>query len=482
MQKEKVISSLGVAMFSIVAFAAPKKGDVINVDQSPSVSPAPVEQTPFWEILVWALVAVVVIGVVVWIGYVIYCKFVAHFETLDNLRATLSAFLQRQNSFNNSRSDSSQTATLISQSENRLYNATVQYCDQKADQLYSNIHASINSAVSPVSEFLSSNDLAATLAKCSEQTVDIQTKLASFLAIAPKIEEMNERMQKLIGDKPELVNLSIDTAVDLVKQCQMEGISTAAQVKEVATVFNKCKELQFASVSEIAESKKYYDARVAHADAIDELKKTVGNLEEERGDLRQELNLLKQKQMSVAEESVRIKQANDSLSAKNAELGQNLAQVEAERNRLSAAMKSLCPDDVKADSLINLLKDTQPELRAETLALVVQLYWFAQLSRNTPNKIKAAFTKFDETLYELFSEEQELLQSIRQTIQSFVNAEVFKGTSYEVTWPLLNSSASEHEDHYNRENDEGNRICKVRSAVIINAGNVESVARIYTSL
>lgn len=69
-----------------------------------------------------------------------------------------------------------------------------------------------------------------------------------------------------------------------------------------------------------------------------------------------------------------------------------------------------------------------------------------------------------------------------QIIQSFVNAEVFKGTSYEVTWPLLNSSASEHEDHYNRENDEGNRICKVRSAVIINAGNVESVARIYTSL
>ena len=181
--------------------------------------------------------------------------------------------------------------------------------------------------------------------------------------------------------------------------------------------------------------------------------------------------------MSVAEESVRIKQANDSLSAKNAELVQNLAHVEAERNRLSAAMKSLCPDDVKADSLINLLKDTLPELRAETLALVVQLYWFARLSRNTPNKIKAAFTKFDETLYELFSEEQELLQSIRQSIQSFVNTEVFKGTSYEVSWPLLNSSASEHEDHYNRENDEGNRICKVRSAVIINAGSVESVAR-----
>lgn len=90
--------------------------------------------------------------------------------------------------------------------------------------------------------------------------------------------------------------------------------------------------------------------------------------------------------------------------------------------------------------------------------------------------------KFDDTLYELFSEEQELLQSIRQTIQNFINTEVFSGTSYEVFWPALNSYASEHEDHYNRENDEGNRICKIRSAVIINAGNVESVARIYTSL
>ena len=482
MQKEKVLSSLFVAMFSIVAFAAPKKDAVISADQSPSVSTPPVEQTPLWEILIWALVAVIVIGVVVWIGYTIYCKFVEHFENLNNLKSNISAFLQRQNSFSNSRSDGSQTANLISQSESRLYNATVQYCDEKANQLYANIHASISSAVAPISESLSSNALVATLAKCSEQTVDIQTKLDSFLAVAPKIAEMNEQMQKLISEKPELVNLSIDTAVELVKQCQLEGISTAAQVKEVTTVFNKCKELQFASVTELAESKKYYDARVAHADAIDELQKTINGLEEERGTLRQELNLLKQKQMSVAEESVRIKQANDSLSAKNAELVQNLAHVEAERNRLSAAMKSLCPDDVKADSLINLLKDTLPELRAETLALVVQLYWFARLSRNTPNKIKAAFTKFDETLYELFSEEQELLQSIRQSIQSFVNTEVFKGTSYEVSWPLLNSSASKHEDHYNRENDEGNRICKVRSAVIINAGSVESVARIYTSL
>ena len=44
------------------------------------------------------------------------------------------------------------------------------------------------------------------------------------------------------------------------------------------------------------------------------------------------------------------------------------------------------------------------------------------------------------------------------------------------------SEKMKNENSYNRENDEGNEICKVRSAIVFNNGNVESVARIYTKI
>ena len=394
------------------------------------------EPSYFWYIFTVALIVLVMSAAVLFIYY----KICVGFDILEeHLKTSISNLLRKQSNFSYNRDNESQTANLISQSEKRIYNA-VQYLDQKTDQLYTDMQKYIYSAVAPISESLSSHTFVSALTQYSEQTTDINAKLTSIISMTPAISEINIQMQKLISEKPELVNLSIKTATELVKQCQLEGISTASQVKEVAAIFNKCKELNFSSIAEIAESKQYYDARIAHTEESDNLKKKINDLEEDKASLRQELNTLQQKHMTV------------------------------------------CPDEIQADALINLLKDTSTELRAETLALVIQLYWFAQLFRNTPNKIKAAFMRFDDTLYELFSEEQELLQAIRQTIQNFLNTEVFNGTSYEVFWPMLNSYASEHEDHYNRENDEGNRICKIRSAVIINAGNVESVARIYTSL
>ena len=397
---------------------------------------ATTEYSYLWCIFAAALIIFAIAIVVLFFYY----KICVSLDTLEqHLKTSISNLLRKQSNFGYNRDNGSQTADLISQSEKKIYNA-VQYLDQKTDQLYADMQKYIYSAVTPISESLSSHTFVSVLTQCSEQTTDINAKLTSILAMTPVISEMNVQMQKLISEKPELVNLSIKTATEIVKQCQLEGIATAAQVKDVAAIFNKCKELQFSSVSEIAESKQYYDTRVALAEETDNLKKKISNLEEEKEFLQQKFNTLQQKHMSM------------------------------------------CPDEVQADSLFNLLKDTSVELRAETLALVIQLYWFARLYRTTSNKIKAAFMKFDDTLYELFSEEQELLQSIRQTIQNFINTEVFSGTSYEVFWPALNSYASEHEDHYNRENDEGNRICKIRSAVIINAGNVESVARIYTSL
>lgn len=434
-RKKKIIGSLLTAMFSIVMHAAEDTQNTVAAaaEQIPNAASS---QPSLLMLILWILLAILSIAVVI----CIYIWFSNRFKDAE------------------------------------------QHVDKKINQLTSNIRSSISSAMSPASKSLSVDSLVSTMEKCIRETRDMEEKLDSLLSMAPKFSEMNEQMKKLIDERPALVNLSIDTAVELVKQCQMDGLSTAAQVMEAASVFKQCKELRFTSVAEIAESKKYYDARASHAEAMNESRQKLHHLEEEKATLCRELDLLKGKQTSVNEEVVRVTQNNETLSAENAELVRNLAQANAERERLSLAMKTLCPDEVEIDSLIGLLKDTSPVLRAETLVSVVQLYWFSQLSRNTPNKIKAAFTKFDETLYELFADEQELLQSIRQTIRPFINAEVFKETSYEVSWPMLNTSASEHEDHYNRENDEGNRICRVRSAVIVYDGHIESVARIYTSL
>lgn len=327
-------------------------------------------------------------------------------------------------------------------------------------------------AINSLSESLSSLELVSVLSSCFEKTADIKNELAELLNLTPELINLNKQMQNLIEKKPDLVNLSIDNAVEFLKQCHSEGISSVEQITEMHKIAEQYKIAQFASYSEMLESKKYYDMRNSHEKMQKESEGKIQNMLFSLTDLQQKLQSLKN-------DCSRLEKENETLRSKENEL----EQARFEKNLFQQKLQSLCPENIiPIDALSSLLQDSAPALKSETLTLITQLYWFSQLFRNTPAKIKAAFTKFDETLYELFAEKQEFLQSIRRSIQDFVNEEVFKDTSYKMEWPALNSSVSEHEDLYYRENNEGNRICRVCNAIIINSGKIETRAKISTTI
>lgn len=403
------------------------------------------------KLSIFGALAIIIVGGIVLTCYTIKGKFSELSEVLDKLNRSIGGLKkdvgtvatqqkQNQNCYAHIGGEISQSITALSQKCDKSCDYTISYVNERTEQHTKELTTVINEAAFSVSQSVSASGLTDKLELCVGKANNIAEKMEQILSVAPKLDKINEELLKLIEERPELVNLSIDNAVGLLKQCYDCGIASVEQIKEMSAVVQQCTEAHFASLSEIVESKKYYDARDSYAAAQKEAEEKIGMLERE------------------------------------------LSQAAEKNRQLLQAFNSLCPEKAGADSLFAILQDSTPEIRAETVVLISQLYWFAQLYRNAPAKIKAAFAKFDETLYDIFSERQELLQSIRGNIQNFVNTEVFKGTSYEIFWPVLNSSASEREECYNRENNEGNRICKVRSAVILNAGNIESVARIYTSL
>ena len=307
------------------------------------------------------------------------------------------------------------------------------------------------------------NEFSVELKNLTAQIEEINTELGDLCKKLPAIKDMHKKMNALIENHPQLVMLSISNSAELVKACQDNGLANAGQICEASAFTRTCKESGFTSdsLSLIEKSKEYYDSHEKHENEKKQLEQKLASTEGE-------LSEVKSSKDSLEEEKGRLEQARNDLS-----------------DKLFAAQKKcdiFYPENAELSSLCNLLEPLSAELHSEILVLTVQLYWYAQLFRNAPGKVKSAFTKFDETLYELLAENQELLQEIRQSISTFINTEVFKDTSYQISWPLLGASASEQEELYNRENDEGNRICKVRSAVVKNSGNIESVARIYTAL
>lgn len=89
---------------------------------------------------------------------------------------------------------------------------------------------------------------------------------------------------------------------------------------------------------------------------------------------------------------------------------------------------------------------------------------------------------FDSTIYKIFADRQELLQKLRNSVLSFINDVIFKNTPYRIMWPQLGENASANAEWYNKENDEGNEICNVKSAIVFNNNNIESVAIISTKV
>lgn len=442
MQKVKTLTTPLFVIMSSVAFA---QADVDFGGGSPNPTPpaSPAQQVDWLMIGLIALLVVIGIGCLGYIIYIICDAFKKHFKKIDELpKKTVEKF--KESNYRlvpaGGGKEKSQSNSEINSAEDAI---TLSLISSKQTELKGEVEDSIrdiSNKFTEISNKLDSGGVVLSLDNCNKSIKGFEDRISALLQVAPDVKAINEHLVQLVNENQAFISFSINSALELVKKCQTEGLTTPDEIARVNAIAKKCRELRFSSPAEIELSKQYYDARHSHEEAQKQLKGTIASLNANIDSLEKELVTSKQ------------------------------------------TMDFLCPDAVRLDSLSALLKDISPELKAETLVLVVQLYWFAQLSRNTPNKIKAAFTKFDETLFELFSENQELLQAIRQSIQPLVNNEIFKNTSYQISWPALNSSASEHEDHYNRENDEGNRICKVRSATIFNAGNIESVARIYTSL
>ena len=264
---------------------------------------------------------------------------------------------------------------------------------------------------------------------------------------------IRDNLEKLRQQQPELANCMIANAAEIFSVCQATGFTSADAIRKAG------------------EYKVYYDRRQEH----EKIAADKAALESANSELTGKNSELAARLENLNSEYVKLQ--------KDAEEAQRkLNEAKEQCNVFEESLRMFRPAGVDLDKLFAALTSAGEDERAATVVSFSQLYWYAKVSRGNARNIKAVFSKFDTSLYELFEEKPELLEAIRQSLVDAINKQIFGETNYTVQWPLLGSNASEHEDWYNRENDEGNRICKVRSAVVMNNGSVESVARIYTEM
>lgn len=256
------------------------------------------------------------------------------------------------------------------------------------------------------------------LSMCKERLEEISTNCARFDAFQKTLIAINE-------EHPDLVNVAVTDAVRMLKECHRLEIATAEQ-------------LQF--VYQAACERKDFDAQLQAT--------------------KQKLNIVEQQS-----------------SKTNSELQHS--------NELLALYR---PDEFVTvqEKMLTAMQGLQSDVVAAAIAQVLQFYWFVRSFANDESKIKTAFVRLDDALYEMLGnkQDQEILQEVRNAIEGYINLEIFKkaGSAYSIMWPKLGAPASEHADEwYSRENDTGNTICKVRSALIRKNGQVVSLARVYTS-
>jgi hypothetical protein len=256
------------------------------------------------------------------------------------------------------------------------------------------------------------------LSKCEERLEEISTNCARFDAFQKTLIAINE-------EHPDLVNVALTDAVRLLKECHRLEIAKAEQLQSV------------------------YQAACERNDYDEQLQAT-----------KQQLNSVEQKSSKTYSE---LQHSNELLALYRPE---EFAAVQ--------------------EKMLTVMQGLQSDVVAAVIAQVLQFYWFVRSFANDESKIKTAFVRLDDTLFELVGnkQDQEILQEVRNAIEGYINLEIFKkaGSAYSIMWPKLGAPASEHADEwYSRENDTGNTICKVRSALIRKNGQVVSLARVYTS-
>lgn len=290
----------------------------------------------------------------------------------------------------------------------------------------------VSSLKTAVANGLDSSGIVGGLANCKETVEGLSRRIEYLRQSCAGIEEVDaavqgigNRLKELIDKHPALVDLAIKDAVALLQECQNQGIFTVDQLR------NRCQAAD--AYAQASEQVKDYGQR---------LNETIRELEERNkcnDDLRKSLDYLYG--------SADFKPVQDALQ--QAMAGQ--------------------PDAIQSAVTTQLL----------------QFYLYSAVFSNVPSQIKSAFVRMDDSLYELMGEDrQETLQAVRKAVVGFINNDILHrfGTPYSVSWPELNGMASAHEDWYSRENNIGNCICKVRSALIFNNGQIMSRAIIQTRI
>lgn len=278
---------------------------------------------------------------------------------------------------------------------------------------------------------LDSSGIVTGLAKCNEGVAELSQQIetlnrscADIRNVDTVVQHIGAQLKLLIDQHPALVDFAITDAVGLLQACQEQGLTTVEQLRSCRQGYDA-----YAQVSKQAQ------------------------------DCEQALNALRNELESERKDNAELQRAQD----------------------------MYCPAEFKAVqvALSRSMDGLSSAIQSAVTVELLHFYWYAAAFSNEPSRIKSAFVRLDDNLYELIGDSrQDLLQSVRQSIADFINDGVLRkfGTTYSIKWPELNDTASAHEEWYSRENNVGNRICKVRSALILNNSQVEACAMIYTQV
>ena len=481
--KKNIFISILAFMTTLACFAGGVgngKNSPVAEDQSVVQNSTVVDSTSSWlDILVMILIIILVIIFALYLVYVV-CKWV--YDKLLKFESELD-YIKRQ-----PRNQPQQTSSSCSRSDienlinlvNNVFN-NQQIVIKNQEIIVNNNNANTENVqrnIEKIFQEVSTQGVQSQLTACLESINKLKEKVQEITGSKEDISNIAERLaaikvefNQLCEEQPSVIRFAIANAIEVIQTCQETNLTQMENIRKAGEVWNVYKELHFDSCEELTLCKKYYDSRNKHQKAV-----------EDKEAAEAKFNHLQIKFNSQAEEKIRISQHNDSLQQNIENLKKEVESISAAKYKLESIQKILFPTAIDANPLLDVLKEESESVCSTVIVSLIQLYWYAQISKANPNNIKSAFTKFDDTLYEIFIDRQEMLQDIRQAVQSLINEEIFKDTPYKIKWPRLGESASENENSYNRENDEGNEICKVRSAIVFNNGNVESVARIYTKI
>lgn len=318
----------------------------------------------------------------------------------------------------------------------------------------------------------------------------VGTVQGNVVKIQQNIADIQQNMENIRKCQPECCNWAVVNAVEVVRTCYECGMTEPEQIKNALEIFGYLSGKELFSPQDveacIEKGRKYSALEEKYSAAAETVERyhDYETLKAQRDAFEKQIPGLTDKAAKAEENAKQFKNERDELRGQVDRLNTEKGNLETSEKGLKATLGMLVPADIQ--TVIDAIRNLDPQDGTGRLPLiccqVAQLYWYSQCAAGDPSRIKAAFMRFDDGIYELLADQPEKLTRLREELQNFINSKILDTTSYEMEWPEPGTSVSENEDWYYRENAEGNRISRLRSAVIFNEGKVESRARVYTSV